>query len=81
MLQLLIAAGLAKGVDKREICRVCQVDDTYLFRLNRKEEFKQLVNMFRALPFDSDTGKYTGLRTLLMEVGRLIYSEGEKRNE
>lgn len=76
--QLIIATGLARGIQRQEICRMANCTPSYITRLLRDEEFRSLSHMFNALPPDKDSAKYDGLGTLYLDIGRLIYSRGEK---
>lgn len=75
--QLLIAAGLARHLTRTEICRVTGCVNSYITKSLNNSEFTRLVTKFEKLPADKDTKEYKGLGTLLMEVGRLFYQEGE----
>ena len=77
--QLLIAAGLARGIRRAEICRVVDCVQSYITKNLNDENFTKIVIFFKALPADTDTLKYNGVGTLMLDVARLIYSEGEKR--
>jgi hypothetical protein len=75
--QLLIAAGLARKLSRTEICRVTGCVTSYITKSLNRPDFTRLVDRFQKLPADKDTNEYKGLGTLLMEVGRLLYLEGE----
>ena len=76
--QLAIAVGLARQLERKEICRVASCTPSYITRLLREETFKQLIRLVEALPADKDSAVYEGLGTLYLDIGRLIYSRGEK---
>ena len=78
MVQLMIAAGLARKLERSEICRITGCTQGYITKLLVKPEFDTLVKAFNILPNDKDTQTYNGLSTIMMEVGRLIYLHGEK---
>jgi len=76
--QMLIAAGLARQLQRREICRIANCNTSYITRLLRDDSFNELVTMFKGIPFDKDTDTYKGIGTLYLDLGKLIYSYGEK---
>ena len=75
--QLLIAAGLSKGITRTEICRVAECGNSYISKNLNNPEFRKLKQRFSELPEDKDTKEYKGVGTLFMEVGRFLYFEGE----
>jgi hypothetical protein len=78
VMQLIIAAGKSRRLDRSEICRISTCTQGYITKLLDKPEFNDLVKMFDMLPPDNDTKIYNGLSTVMMDVGRLIYLHGEK---
>jgi len=77
--QMMIAVGLAKGLTRIEICRVGGCDNSYITKSLKRDEFNYLIKKFKNLPEDKDTKEYKGISTLYMEIGRLLYTEGENR--
>lgn len=78
MAQLIIAAGLARRLERSEICRIVNVTQGYISKLLTREEFNTLVKAFDILPPDTDNIEYKGIGTVMKDVGRLIYMHGEK---
>jgi hypothetical protein len=78
VLQLMIAAGISRRLDRSEICRITSCTQGYITKLLNNQAFNDLVKMFGMLPSDNDTKVYRGAGTIIMEVGRLVYSQGEK---
>lgn len=76
--QMIVAAGLSRKLQRREICRMANCNISYITRLLRNDNFHQLVTLFESLPFDGDSKIYNGIGTLYLDIGRLTYSEGEK---
>lgn len=78
--QLAIAAGLARHLTRTRIMRDVKISAAYITKLNKTEEFQDLVKFFKILPVDEDTKEYKGRSTLLMDVGKFIYNNAEKDN-
>jgi hypothetical protein len=78
VLQLIVACGLSRRLERSEICRISNCTQGYITKLLMKQDFHDLVTMFQLLPPDNDTEEYQGRRTIMMEVGRLIYLYGDK---
>lgn len=79
--QLLIAVGLAKGISRAEIGRVVECSQSYITKNIKNDEFNNLLEMFKLLQYDKDTAGYNNnVGKLLMESGRILYSEGNKIN-
>lgn len=78
VLQLSIAAGLSRKLERSEICRIVGCTQGYISKLMNNEDFLDLIKMFDILPPDNDTKEYKGVGTVMMDVGRLLYLHGEK---
>lgn len=75
--QLIIACGIARGLTRTEICRISSCVPSYITKIEETEKIKDLIKSFQLLPADKDTKIYQGIGTILLEIGRLIYSIGE----
>ena len=76
--QLIIAAGLTRKLDRKEICRIADCVNSYITYVTHTVGFNEIQSMFDHLPYDKDTKEYKGLGTILMDIARLLYNLGEK---
>ena len=76
--QIFLACGLARGIKRKTLVNDIKVEDSYITKMMKKEDFVTLINMFKTLPPDNDTKIYEGEKTLMMEAGRMFYNIGSK---
>lgn len=79
--QMMIAVCLARGFRRSEICDKVGCSESYITKLLPDELFQDLVKSLKNLQEDKDTKNYRGVGTLMMEVGRWLYSQGERKVE
>lgn len=75
--QMLLAAGMAKRVKRSSLVRVLDISESYYTKQSKDNSFMKLVDSFRMMPKDKDLEEYKGMGTLLMMVGKYIYTFGD----
>lgn len=78
MKQVLLASGLGRGITRTKIELDLDVSPAFITKYQKEEDIKELINMFKLLPFDEDTKEYKGISTLCMDYSRLMYNMAEK---
>jgi hypothetical protein len=70
--QLEMAAGLARGMDRRAVCTMLNVTNPYFTKCLRREEFVAIINEMIKIPIDAEM-KPLIRASLRKMAGYLIY--------